>query len=328
MSSTAEGTTAGTSSTKEKPRQSHWIPLEGNPEVFNSWADQAGLITAHNQFVDIYGLDEDLLSIIPKPTKAVVLLFPSNSPIKTKQAEQDEKITREGQHLIDGTLMYVKQYVENACGTIALIHAIANSEVMYKPASPLQRFISHCKGMTPEERGKLLESTDLFTKIHLDSSALGQTPQPTNDEDGMNTDLHFTCFVAAPDGEVRKAAAQRTHTFTVGEPQDTAEGSRSTVIETTITGSPVQEPTQTTESPPPDKPRFATGTSTAEGEPLEGMRLIELDGRRPFPIDHGPCTDVLEDTITVVKKQYLSQVESVYFSLMSFGPAPVNSPFH
>ncbi|KXN91237.1 Ubiquitin carboxyl-terminal hydrolase isozyme L3, partial [Leucoagaricus sp. SymC.cos] len=212
------------------------------------WATQAGLITSHNQFVDIYGLDDDLLSIIPQPTKAVILLFPTNSPIKGKQTENDAKIASEGQHPIDNTLLYVKQYVENACGTIALIHAIANSEVTYMPDSPLQKFISLCKDKTPEERGKLLESTDLFTKIHLDSSALGQTSQPTNEEDGMNTDLHFTCFVAAPDGEARKAAVQRQHTFLVDE----------------------------------------------TGGALEGMRLVELDGRRPFPIDHGPCTDVLD----------------------------------
>ncbi|KAF5350155.1 hypothetical protein D9756_009126 [Leucocoprinus leucothites] len=328
MTSTSENIAPGTADSKKNTTANRWIPLEGNPEVFNSWADQAGVIISQNQFVDIYGLDEDLLSIIPKPTKAVILLFPSNSPIKAKQAEHDEKIAAKGQHPIDETLMYVKQYVGNACGTIALIHAIANSEVTYKPESPLQRFISICKDKTPQERGKLLESTDLFTKVHLDSSALGQTSQPSNEEDGMNTDLHFTCFVAAPDGNVRKEAMGRQHTLPVGEP-GAVQGSSAAVEPSTTTSPPQGLPGDTVQTglPLSHKHLFATEATPADDQ-LEGMRLIELDGRRPFPIDHGPCTDVLDDVINVVKKQYLSQVESVYFSLMAFGPAPVNSPFN
>lgn len=53
-----------------------------------------------------------LLSIIPKPTKAVVLLFPARNPgIQAKHKEQDEKIAAEGQHTIDRTLFFVKQKV-------------------------------------------------------------------------------------------------------------------------------------------------------------------------------------------------------------------------
>lgn len=54
-----------------------------------------------------------LLNIIPKPIKAVILLFPSNSLIKTKQEEFDEEIAEEGQHPIDQTVIYVKQYVRS-----------------------------------------------------------------------------------------------------------------------------------------------------------------------------------------------------------------------
>jgi len=54
-----------------------------------------------------------LLSIIPQPTKAVILLFPLNSSIKVKQTEFDEEITEEDQHSVDPTLIYVKQYVRS-----------------------------------------------------------------------------------------------------------------------------------------------------------------------------------------------------------------------
>jgi len=51
------------------------------------------------------------------------------------------------------------------------------------------------------ERAKFLESTDLFTNIHAAAAASGQTAVPDN----LDTDLHFTCFVQAPDASAREA---------------------------------------------------------------------------------------------------------------------------
>jgi ubiquitin carboxyl-terminal hydrolase L3 len=51
------------------------------------------------------------------------------------------------------------------------------------------------------ERAQFLESTDLFTDIHAAAAASGQTAVPDN----LDTDLHFTCFVQAPDASAREA---------------------------------------------------------------------------------------------------------------------------
>ncbi|KAF9443977.1 cysteine proteinase [Macrolepiota fuliginosa MF-IS2] len=324
MTSTLEQSVNPTSE-PQGSKSEHWIPYECNPEVFNSWAQQAGLLTSRHQFVDIYGIDDDLLNVIPKPTKAVVLLFPEHPGIKAKQTEHEEKVNAEGQHPVDHTLLFIKQKDEKACGTIALIHAIANSDVTYLPDSPLQKFISACKDKTPDDRGELLASTDVFSRVHPNTP--GQTPHPTSDEGGTYTDFHFTCYVAAPDGNIRKAAAEKQHTVTIGDQHGVG---GSDVVATLPSGPPELGSSNTLKaiSVPHSGQLIASGMPPAEGL-LEGMRLIELDGRRPFPIDHGPCTDVLDDTINVVKKYYLSQVESVYFSLMAFGAAPpINSPFH
>lgn len=107
---------------------------------------------------------------------------------------------------------------------------------------------------------------------------LGQTPQPSNDEDGMQTDLHFSCFVAARDICAGKE----------GE-ENLAVGSSS--------NAPTSPPLPGSSGLTEFKSRFAN-SFFADPEPkegqLEGMRLIELDGRRPFPIDHGRCVDVLD----------------------------------
>jgi len=37
-----------------------------------------------------------------------------------------------------------------------------------------------------------------------------------------------------------------------------------------------------------------------DGEQTSGMRLIELDGRRAGPVDHGECKDLLVVSIIII----------------------------
>ena len=81
--------------------------------------------------------------MVPGPVKAVVLLYPIEESGDAKSKEEDERLQLEGQPKIDDTIFWVKQKVgllrividmwlteafqiPNACGTIGLIHAIAN----------------------------------------------------------------------------------------------------------------------------------------------------------------------------------------------------------
>lgn len=56
------------------------------------------------------------------------------------------------------------------------------------------------EGKTPDERAKILETTPLFADIHARAASSGQTSVPQD----LDTDLHFTCFVQAPDSEARE----------------------------------------------------------------------------------------------------------------------------
>ncbi|KAI0819666.1 cysteine proteinase [Trametes gibbosa] len=157
-----------------------WIPLESNPE----WAVKAGLVASQAHFEDIYGLDNELLGMVTEPVKAVILLFPITSPYEQKRREEDLRIAREGQHPVDPTVFWMKQ----------------TSDVTFAPESPIEKFIDVCKDKTPEERAKILESTKLFADIHEDAASGGQTSVPTD----LDTDLHFTCFVRAPNPPSRE----------------------------------------------------------------------------------------------------------------------------
>lgn len=50
--------------------------------------------------------------------------------------------------------------------------------------------------LSPDERGQLLEKSDIFAAIHLEAAQQGQTVAPAAE---ANVDLHFTSFVPAPD---------------------------------------------------------------------------------------------------------------------------------
>lgn len=89
---------------------------------------------------------------------------------------------------------------------------------------------------------------------------MGQT-KPVDD-----TELHFTCFVEAPEEDFRKAARKE-------------EISEESMLEETT-----------------------------------GMRLIELDGRRAGPIDHGECKDLLS-----VRASFVSFLINLYRVLLGFG---------
>ncbi|KAJ7281832.1 peptidase C12, ubiquitin carboxyl-terminal hydrolase [Mycena rebaudengoi] len=221
---------------------SRWVPLESNPEVLNSWSTKAGLVST-TEFGDIYGLDESLLDMVPQPVHAVVLLFPISDESERKRKEEDAKIEKDGQPQLDPTLLWIKQTISNACGTMGLIHAIANSAVTLEPESPLAKFIDQCSGKTPEERAKLLETTPLFADIHAQAASSGQSAVPTN----LDTNLHFTAVTLR-------------------------------------------------------------------------MRLIELDGRRVGPIDRGECTDLLKDVGKFIQTEYMSNSNSMQFSMMYLGP--------
>ncbi|KAK7030738.1 ubiquitin carboxyl-terminal hydrolase [Favolaschia claudopus] len=172
---------------------SRWIPLESNPDVLNAWAKKAGM-ASNVEFGDVYGFDDSLLAMVPQPVKAVVLLFPISKESEARRTKEDSEIATNGQPELDPTILWIKQTISNACGTMGLIHAIANSDVTVAPMSPLAKFIEQCIDKTPEERSKLLETTPLFADIHAQAASSGQSAVPTN----LDTDLHFTCFVAAP----------------------------------------------------------------------------------------------------------------------------------
>ncbi|KAE9407840.1 cysteine proteinase [Gymnopus androsaceus JB14] len=196
-----------------------WIPLESNPLVFNSWANQAGLdISSGDQFYDLYGLDAEFLATIPRPVKAVILVFPWTEA-RYRRAEEDEQIAREG-NPVDSSVFWMKQTIHNACGAMAIIHSLANADVTLVEGSPLDTFYKACRSKPPLERSRLLEQTPIFREIHASVADKGQVPLPeTNDR----MDQAYTCFIRTTAGRVIELDGGRSAAVDRGECTDLLE---------------------------------------------------------------------------------------------------------
>ncbi|TIB72715.1 hypothetical protein E3Q23_03298 [Wallemia mellicola] len=218
-----------------KAESDNWVPLEANADVFNDWAHKLGLAECE-QFVDVFGLDDDLLSMVPQPVKALLLLFPVSKNYENERHAQAADIAHNGQAELDNTLVFFPQKVPNACGTMALLHAMANSPVTVTPGSDLARLFENAANQNSEERAQAVVDASFLRTAHASSAQAGQTEAPNANDD---VDLHFVTFVLAP------AAVS------------------------------------------------------------EGARLIELDGRKVSPIDHGSSQDLLKDASAVVKEKFM-----------------------
>jgi len=169
-----------------------WLPLEANPEVMNQFLCQLGLLPTW-QFGDIYGLDPDDLSIVPRPVAAVLLLFPVTEKYESFRLEEEAKIKTQGQE-VSPAVYFMKQTIGNACGTIGLIHAVANNQgqLDFESDSPLKKFLEQSSKMSPEEKAVFLEKDESIRVTHESSAQEGQSEAPSIDE---KVDLHFIAFV-------------------------------------------------------------------------------------------------------------------------------------
>lgn len=174
-----------------------WVPLESNPEVFNRFAQKLGMDTDQWAFTDVFGLDEELLVMVPQPVLAVLMLFPITDETEAAQGSEEARIAAEGQ-TVAPDMFYMKQTISNACGTVALLHAVGNTKEFMPLAegSFLKRFLEDTASMSPQERAAYLEEPPAdapdVDDAHQCAAQEGDTAPPGADE---NVLLHFVALV-------------------------------------------------------------------------------------------------------------------------------------
>ncbi|XP_013194754.1 ubiquitin carboxyl-terminal hydrolase isozyme L3 [Amyelois transitella] len=219
------------------------VPLESNPDVMNKFLQKLG-VPGNWAIVDVMGLDPEMLSWVPRPVISVMLLFPISDNYENHKKKEENDILSTGQE-VTSNIFYMKQNLSNACGTIALVHSVANNcDKIQLTDGAMKKFLEEAKGLDAVARGALLEKTEAIINAHKELAQEGQTNTPSA-EDPVNH--HFITFV-------HKDGA-----------------------------------------------------------------LYELDGRKAFPINHGPTTpdSLLEDAAKVCKEFMARDPNEVRFTVVA-----------
>lgn len=180
-----------------------FVVLENNPEVMNHLAKALGLDDSL-AFYDIYSLtDPDLLAFIPRPVYALLVIIPLTPTWKeARETEDKDKEFYQGKGE-DEPVIWFKQTIGNACGSIGLVHCLLNTEASdhIQPNSILDTIRKDALPKTIWERAQVLVDSDEYEKAHEEAAKLGDTAAPAirgEDRSGQ----HFVAFVKAKDGHL------------------------------------------------------------------------------------------------------------------------------
>ncbi|KAL8207446.1 UNVERIFIED_CONTAM: Ubiquitin carboxyl-terminal hydrolase isozyme L1 [Gekko kuhli] len=207
-----------------------WQPMEINPEMLNKVLSRLG-VSPGWRFVDVLGFEEDSLNSVPNPSCAMLLLFPLTAQHENFRKKQIEELKGEE---VSPKVYFLKQTASNSCGTIGLVHAVANNQdkISFDKGSALKEFLNATADLSPDERAKRLENNKAIQEAH---NAVAQEGQCRVEDDKVN--FHFILFAtvdghlyeldgrlpfpinhgASSDGALLKASAKICRQFTERE---------------------------------------------------------------------------------------------------------------
>ncbi|PYH94113.1 peptidase C12, ubiquitin carboxyl-terminal hydrolase 1 [Aspergillus ellipticus CBS 707.79] len=185
-----------------------FVPLENNPEVMTHLVQQLGLSPTIG-FTDVWSIDSpDLIAFVPRPSHALLLVFPVSSTYETARVAEDTPLTTYTGSGPSESVMWFKQTIRNACGLIGLLHAVANGEPRrhITAGSDLDTLLREAEKLEPLQRADLLYESKALESAHADAAKLGDTAAPQAED---SVDLHFVAFVKGEDGRLWELDGRR-----------------------------------------------------------------------------------------------------------------------
>ncbi|KAK5632443.1 hypothetical protein RRF57_008157 [Xylaria bambusicola] len=108
----------------------YFVPLESNPELFTELIHKLG-VSKRLAFHDLLTLspsDTELLSFIPRPALALVLVIPAPDGYAARLRVEEKDIPLHDKSGEEEDVMFYYQTIGNACGLYAILHAVSNGE--------------------------------------------------------------------------------------------------------------------------------------------------------------------------------------------------------
>ena len=100
--------------------------VENNPDVMTTLVHNLGL-SRDLSWHDVFSLnDPDLLAFVPRPSHALLLVFPTSAVYKKFTTEADASISEYTASGPQEEVLWFKQTIGNACGLYGLLHAVCN----------------------------------------------------------------------------------------------------------------------------------------------------------------------------------------------------------
>jgi ubiquitin carboxyl-terminal hydrolase L5 len=161
-----------------------WHLLESDPGVFSELLVELGV--KHVDVEELWSVD-DLVSKSEENTCGVIFLF-------KWQGRRSRAITQQ-QSSDDDKVVFIKQVVENACGTIALLHVLLNRDGV-EIGETLEGLKGFIKDMDGETAGSCLASHEGVRMAHNafvrpEAFSIEEDPRRGKSDDAF----HFVAYV-------------------------------------------------------------------------------------------------------------------------------------
>lgn len=163
------------------------------------------------EFYDVYSLDEpSLLAHIPRPAYALLVIIPlTEAWDRERKAEDTAKEDYLGSGK-DEPVIWFKQTIGHACGSIGLLHCAINGPAskFILPGSDIAKIRQDAIPLKMADRAQMLYDSQPFETAHASVAELGDTAAPSK-EDGDKLGQHFVSFVKADDGHLWELEGSR-----------------------------------------------------------------------------------------------------------------------
>ncbi|KAF7456508.1 ubiquitin carboxyl-terminal hydrolase isozyme L1 [Cryptosporidium felis] len=167
-----------------------WKPLVSDPELLESYSSKLGAKTKMS-FVDIYSFDESEVANYNQEPISILIVFPITQEMADSRGESPSDFSG-----LEEKIWFMRQYIPNSCGTIALLHSILNNQdkIELQEGSIAQELskIGKVSGNISETRGRHLLNDVNIKKIHEEI-----TSQDRGGECDYETDFHYTTLIAS-----------------------------------------------------------------------------------------------------------------------------------
>lgn len=184
-------------------QQKRFVPLESNPDVFNAYLNELGV---QGEFSDVWSLDEELLAFLPRPVYALLLVFPvSDAYEQYREGSDASRSLYEGPGNAEDAV-WAPQTIGNACGTMALLHALNNVPSDRLGSGLGAKLMRDLKPLSAKERANYLESSEELEHAHALVAGDGVTEAPSADS---QVDEHYVCLTRDKHGHLVELDGRR-----------------------------------------------------------------------------------------------------------------------